>query len=676
MTLWLPIIWPLLGGSLLWFLGEWVAIAPHPRRGLLGSLAALVMVIELLLAVAAIGHNEKSFFAWGGGIGLSLQVVPMVKIALVLVPFIALPVLLWAAAMEDDAGLPRLLGLLIGFTGAMEMLIIAADLLVVAIAWELLGVFSWALIAHHWQDDIKVAAANYAFNATRIGGLGLWFAAGAALAVGGNFDFSTLSSLGNSYWGHLMAAGIIIAAASKSGQGPFAPWLFKAMEGPSSVSALLHSSTMVAAGAWLLIRLHEPLSTISWFGPVAIALGLATALAGGLTAIVQVDAKRLLAASTSAQYGLMIAAVGAGYAAAGLVHLVTHAAFKALLFLAAGSVISAAGTHSLFKMREMGLGRRLPIIATAAWVGTLALAAIPPLGAAWSKEKLVAAAGHISPWLALTTIAAGTLSAWYALRLQAMAFSYGQNGVRNKQPLMQQLGLWLLAAGCILLGLLWLTGDNNVLVSLLPGNLPHGQDWELLVSIALALITAVGAWFYYRRPHQTGSKEAAEEQSSNTFIVDWWGMSRLIEMLLVRPVEKLAAFCAAFDRKVVDAGVRGAVLVAGWFSRCLGGMVEPQFKEYVRRLAVNSLNFGDRSGGVEQALDAGLAALTKNTLWLAKIFRSFIERAVDRLVNGFGTAAGSAGNISRKSQTGSLPTYFAFLIGGFFLFFLTFFFRI
>ena len=312
----------------------------------------------------------------------------MVKIALVLVPLIALPVLLWAAAMEDEVGLPRLLGLLIGFTGAMELLILAADLLVVAIAWELLGVFSWALIAHQWQDDSKVAAANYAFNATRIGGLGLWFAAGATLAVGGNFDFSTMSSPGSSFWGHIMAAGIVIAAASKSGQGPFAPWLFKAMEGPSSVSALLHSSTMVAAGAWLLIRLHEPLAAISWFSPVAITLGLATALAGGITAIVQVDAKRLLAASTSAQYGLMIAATGAGYAAAGLVHLVTHAAFKALLFLAAGAAINAAGTHSLFEMRKMGLARRLPIIAAAGWVGTLALAAIPPLGAAWTQGKI------------------------------------------------------------------------------------------------------------------------------------------------------------------------------------------------------------------------------------------------------------------------------------------------
>ena len=671
MILWWPILWPILGGGLLWFVGAWFSSTDNPRRGLLGSLAALVLLLELFFAMVAVFHGGRSFFPWGEGIGLSVQVVPMVKIALVLVPLIALPVLLWAAAMEETEGLPRLLGLLIGFTGSMELLILAADLLVVAIAWELLGVFSWALIAHHWSDDTKVGAANYAFNATRLGGLGLWFGAGAALAVGGSFDFSALAMLGNSFWGQFMAAGIVLAAASKSAQGPFAPWLMKAMEGPSSVSALLHSSTMVAAGAWLLLRLHEPLAAVSWYGPVAIAVGLTTALAGGITAIVQVDAKRLLAASTSAQYGLMITAAGAGYAAAGLVHLVTHAAFKALLFLAAGSVISAAGTHSLVTMREMGLGRRLPFLAGAAWVGTLALAAIPPLGAAWSKEKLVAATGHISPWLALTTIVAGTLSAWYALRLQAMAFNYQKRSDRQAQPLAEQLAMWLLAAGCILLGLLWVGGDSSILAGLLPGELPHGQRWELYLSIAAALLTGLGAWLLYHRAPSAAAKEAIE-QHSKSFVANWWGITRLIELLLIRPVESLACLCAAFDKKVVDAGVRGAVVVAALLSRCLGGVVNPKFKDLIYSLAEGSLDLGHRSGGVEQALDATLAALAGLSKRLAKIFHASIETAVDRVVDGFGTATGAAGNKSRKSQTGSIPIYFAFLIGGFFLFFLTF----
>ena len=153
MILWLSAIWPIVRGGLFWLVGAWFTASGNPRRGLLGCLAVLAMVIELALAVGADLSNGRSSFAWGGGIALSLQVVPMVKIAVVLVPIIAMPVLLWAAAMEDATGLPRLLGLMIGFTGSMELLILAADLLVVAVAWELLGVFSWALIAHHWQDE-------------------------------------------------------------------------------------------------------------------------------------------------------------------------------------------------------------------------------------------------------------------------------------------------------------------------------------------------------------------------------------------------------------------------------------------------------------------------------------------------------------------------------------------
>ena len=645
MILWLSAILPIVLGGLFWLIGAWLTASGHPRRRLLGCLAVLAMGIELALAVGAVLNSGSSSFAWGGGITLSLQVVPMVKIAVVLVPLIAMPVLLWAAAMEEATGLPRLLGLMIAFTGSMELLILAADLLVVVIAWELLGFFSWALIAHHWHDEIKVAAANYAFNANRIGGIGLWFAAGAALAAGGSFDFKVLAAVAGSSWGDLLAGGVLIAAAAKSAQGPFAPWLFRAMKGPSSVSALLHSSTLVAAGAWLLIRLHAPLAAVGWFGPAAIAMGLTTALAGGVTAIVQVDIKRLLAASTSAQYGLMIAAVGAGYAASGLVHLVTHAFFKALLFLAAGSAINAAGTHSLIEMRHMGLGRRLPFIAAACWLGTLALAAIPPLGAAWSKEKLIAAAGQISPWLALVTLVAGSLSAWYALRLQALAFTYRKNGEQAPQPLAEQVGVWLLATGCILSGLLWAAGDNATLVSLLPGKLPHGRNWELDLSVAATIIVAIIAWYSHHRPISADS-EAAAKQQDETFIANWWGLSCLIETVVIRPVEQLACLCAFFDRKIVAAGVRGAIILVRLFSRGLGG--------------------------AEQAVDGVLLTLTRMNMRLAKIFRNTIETAVDQAVEGLGAAAGSAGAGSQKSQTGSLPVYFAFLIGGFFLLFLIF----
>ncbi len=642
MILWMMALWPLIGGGLIWVLVPRIFWSGPPRRDILGGAAAGALLVLLGLAVIAAVTADRSSFAWGGGLELTLQMVPMVRIVAVMIPLVALPIVLWAAAAEDSAGLPRLLGLLIAFTGSMELLVLAADLVVVAIAWEVLGLFSWALIAHHWSEETKASAANDAFNATRLGGLGLWFAAGATLAVGGNFDFTTLNEVAHTAWASWAAAGILAAAASKSAQVVFAPWLFRAMEGPSSVSALLHSSTMVAAGAWLIIRLHEPLSALAWFGPSVMTVGLLTAIAGGLTAIFQSDAKKLLAASTSAQYGLMFTAVGAGYAAAGLVHLVTHAACKALLFLAAGTAIHVSGSHDLRRMR---LGRRLPVMAAAGWIGALALAAIPPLGAAWSKEKIIAASGHVSPGLAVLAIIAGTMSAWYALRFQTLAFGCGKNGQREPRRLAEQTGAWLLAAGSILLGLLWLTGGSKLVTDLLPGELPRGKTWELVLSLGAAVGAAAAACMVYRRP------SAASAKPDEGPIAGWWGLPAFIEGFVTKPTISLAHACSAVDRKVVDAGVRKAADFADFLSRSAARIFE-------------------------RKLDNRVDDTAEGWLRLAGQFRSRIEVAIDFLVDAAGVATGSAAQKSRAAQTGAVPTYLAILAGGFFVILLTFIFGI
>ncbi len=648
MILWTTALMPLCLGGLIWLLGSWLGGEGKSRRKWLGGATALVLLAEFVCALTAAINGGSSSLSWGRELALTLTIIPMVQVAIVLVPLIALPVVIWASAAEAEAGLPRLLGLLVAFTGSMELLVLAEDLLTVAIAWELLGMFSWVLIAHHWQEEEKVSAANYAFNATRLGGLGIWFAAAAALAVGGSFDFKTLSAVAGGSLANWMAAGIFVAAAAKSAQGPFAAWLFRAMEGPSSVSALLHSSTMVAAGAWLLIRLHEPLASLAWFGPAAIALGLTTAIAGGFSAIAQPDAKRLLAASTSAQYGLMFVAVGAGYSAAGLAHLVTHAAFKALLFLAAGSAIGLTGSHALARMR---LGRRLPVIAAAGWVGALGLAAIPPLGAAWSKEKIVTAAGHISPWLAILTIIAGTLSAWYAMRFQTLAYGRSsEEKLRDGEEgnAGEQAGVWLLAAWSVFLGLLWFIGENKSITHLL-GELPvqmQDQSWELPLSIGAAVGAAVISWLVYSHP-KAGSKRSAASKSAIAAAADWWGLPGLIDALVIEPTYALSRFCAAFDRRVVDAGVRAAVAFVQFISESFARLLEFRLDQYI-----------EGSAGVG--------------LWLAEYFRKLIESAIDSVVDRFGSGTSSAGTRSRRIQTGAVPTYLAYLAGGFVLFFLTF----
>lgn len=309
----------------------------------LGATAGAALTLTLLLALFAAGFGWTGSLRWSEALRLSAELTPLSATVAVLVPAIALPVLVYAAAHEHRPGLPRLIALLLVFIGGMELLVIADDLLTLLIGWELVGACSWALISHRWRDVENPRSGLYAFVMTRFGDLGLFAAAMAAFAGAGTFAYDGLAGLQGPYL-QVVAFGLLLSAAAKSGQVPFSPWLFRAMAGPTSVSALLHAATMVAAGAYLLIRLYPALSRAESFPQAVIAIGLLTALSGGLVAVLQNHAKKLLAASTSAHFGLMFVAVGSGYPGVALLHLVAHGGFKALMFLAAGVAGQRADT--------------------------------------------------------------------------------------------------------------------------------------------------------------------------------------------------------------------------------------------------------------------------------------------------------------------------------------------
>ena len=379
------ILLPVLGGAVLWPLG--VRIAPRRRRGALGAAAVGLLAASLTAAAVAAVTDGRLDVVWSAQLSLTFTADGVAGIVAVLVPAVAIVVTAYASVHEDVGGLPRLLGLMVAFTGAMQLVVLAADLLALTIGWELVAVCSWALIGSAWNSRDAVGKAAHAFNATRVGSIGLIVAAGAAFATTGSFAYDAIGDVPRPML-DVVAGGVLLAAMSKSAQLPFSPWLFSAMAGPTSVSALLHSATMVAAGAYALIVLGPSLATVGWFGPVVTAVGLATALIGGVVALGEVHGKRILAASTAAQYGLMFTAVGVGAPGAAVAHLAAHALLKSQLFLAIGVGMSATGTGDVRRWR---LGGRMPTVAVAAAVGALALAAAPPLGAAWTKEQIVAA---------------------------------------------------------------------------------------------------------------------------------------------------------------------------------------------------------------------------------------------------------------------------------------------
>lgn len=618
-------------------LGALTIVALRGRPRLLGPVAVTALLGTLVVGIWAAATEPSLTIRWSPLIELRVAVEGFGRVMVVLVPLIATPIVAYAAATETE-GRARLLALMVVFVGAMLLLVSAADFLILLIAWELVGLLSWALIGHGWHDPDNPRSAAQAFLTTRVGDLGLYIAAGAVFAATGSFDYAGIGIVEHPLR-ELIAGGVLLAAAAKSAQVPFSPWLFAAMAGPTPVSALLHSATLVAAGAYLLIRLAPALEPVSWFLPAVALVGIVTALAGGVVATVQTHAKHALAASTSAQYGLMFVAIGAGFPAAAGVQLVTHAAFKSLLFLGAGVAIHARGSAGLGSLR---LGRVMPWIAALSGVGALALAAVPPLGGAWSKEQVLAGAIAASAPLGAAVLVAGFFSALYAARYQLLAFGFGSaTGEGRSAPLrrpglVETVSMTALATITIGLSLLWLPAASRVVEDLAASPLPETAPWEFLAALALVVAAGGLAIWWHRRGELPTLGLAPSTQSR---VGNWLGLPVATSVLIVQPIVRLAAQLRTFDDRVIDAGVRRAAWLAGVLSSLLS-----------RRF--------------EFAIDGVVRAVAAATVATAAGSRLADDAGVDAAVEATGRGVGVAGHQSRRLQTGQSHHYFVIVAVG------------
>jgi NADH-quinone oxidoreductase subunit L len=329
--------------------------------------------------------------------------------------------------MRGERQLGRYYSYVLFFIGAMVGLVLSSNLLLVFVFWEITALCSYALISFYNDDPKAVAAGIKALIVTQVGGIGLLAGALLLYAWQGNYDVPTfLASAGRLPADVLavMAFGFLVAAAAKSAQFPFQTWLPDAMEAPTPVSALIHAATMVNAGVYLLARFYPAFEGVPHWKLAVVCVGAVTALMAAVMAIVSNDLKRVLAYSTVSQLGYMVYAVGAGGLFASQFHLLSHAVFKALLFLSAGAIIHAVRTRD---MREMGgLGRQMPVVKVVMIIGGLALAGIPILNGFWSKE-LVLEAGHEGGpgWAWVVMLVGAGLTALYTLRFLTMVF-YGE----------------------------------------------------------------------------------------------------------------------------------------------------------------------------------------------------------------------------------------------------------
>ncbi|MGW2436556.1 NADH-quinone oxidoreductase subunit 5 family protein [Streptomyces goshikiensis] len=460
-------------------------------------------------------------------IDLSLYLDGFAVLVAVLVGVVATCVQVYSTAyLREDPRYPSYAALVSLFTSAMLLVVYSGDLMVLLVGWEIMGICSYFLVGHYWETEAARSASLKAFLVTKLGDVPFLFGLFALAADAGSFQITKiLGTVAAGGLDHptLIALLLLAGVAGKSAQFPLHTWLPDAMAGPTPVSALIHAATMVAAGVYFVARLL-PVFAASQAALVVMAVMAAVTMIGsGLAALAQDDIKRVLAYSTIGQLGYMTGALAVGDREAAVFHLLSHGAFKALLFLGAGVIIHAAGTNSLAAMSRMdGLAKRIPDAFWTMTIALLALAAIPPFAGFFSKEAVLVAAeqtatGHsdLAPatagWVVLVAgVLTALLTAAYAARLWLMAFrGHGAAAPdHGKEPLAMTGVLWLLAVPSIAFGLAfgpltdWLDGSGltpTLATSLLGtgaavigGLLTYGL-WQRATAKAAAAPAAIGA---------------------------------------------------------------------------------------------------------------------------------------------------------------------------------------
>jgi len=623
--LWTTVLAPAGVGALLCVLGR-RADRAAPAVGV--ATGAVVLVLSVIVALARPGTAAP--FLPGAAFGLAVDA--LAAVVLPAVAAVTLLVLVFSAGDVRGAR-ARFTGLVLLFAAAVVLTVCATTLVTLLFAWELMGATSYALIGFRWQERARVGAGLTAFLTTRAADLGLYLAAGAALAGGRGLELTALPGL-PAPWQDVAAAGLLAAALGKAAQLPFSAWLSAAMQGPSPVSALLHSAAMVAMGGYLLLRTAPLLAATGWAAPVAAWTGALTALLLGAVALAQTDLKQLLAASTAAQLGFVVLGAGVGSVAGGTAHLVAHAATKALLFLAAGAWLSALGTKQLPALR--GAARREPLVGVCAGIGALALAGVVPLSLWATKDAVLAGARAQSPALYLVGLAAAGLSAAYAGKMLWMVwarlptdaeagYDTEEQGTRRVGAL-EQAPLVVLAAGAAVLGVLALPPVGDVLRRALgETGAPTASTAEMATSAVLAVVV-VAALGSARVRHRSWGRLGG-------WLSGWLGLPRVTTVLVVRPVLRVAEVLARFDDRVLARAVAGTGRGVPATARLLA-----RFDDRVPARSVTGTGRASvrLAGAVARADLAG----------------------PDRLVHAVAAGTRRLGALARRSQTGQLHQYY------------------
>jgi NADH-quinone oxidoreductase subunit L len=533
--------------------------------------------------------------------GIGCRIDALATVMMLIVTGVGLAIHVYSLGyMHGDPSKGRFFGKLSLFVFSMLGIVVSPNFIQTFVFWELVGVSSYLLIGYYWTKDSAGEAAKKAFMTNRVGDFGFLLGILIVWSLAGTFDFAELAARVRSGSGYdaallggtfaLGAALVFCGAMGKSAQFPLHVWLPDAMEGPTPVSALMHAATMVAAGVYMIIRCFFLFEGTTWAPTVVAWLGAITALMAATIAITQRDIKKILAYSTLSQLGYMTLALGAGTYTGAMFHLTTHAFFKALLFLGAGSVIHACHTQDIFEMG--GLRRHTPTTYKTFLLGTLALCGIFPFAGFWSKDEILSTVlhaeslpGHTFLWFVGTCVAG--MTSFYMGRCFIVTFlgsyrgpkpaddhghgaahgghdDHGAHATPHESPAVMTAPLWFLAILAVGAGFLGIpdnlggAGSNRFEHFLHAWSMQEGLfHWNVaIVSTLVALAGLWLAWRTYRTPEARAVDPLPERLGGlhtiwrNLYYVDaFYGV-------LVKTVQQgIAKACWFFERQVLIGAV-------------------------------------------------------------------------------------------------------------------------
>ncbi len=640
---------PLAGSIVAGLFGRWVGRRGAHTVTILGVLVAFLASVAIYFDVKAGNTFNGPLYVWGTSDGLSFQVGflidPLTVMMMLVVTFVSLMVHIYTIGyMADDPGYTRFFSYISLFTFSMLMLVMANNFLQLFFGWEAVGLVSYLLIGFWYTRPSAIYANLKAFLVNRVGDFGFLLGIGLVAAYAGSLDYTEvfakaehLAGLTETVTGWPLVTAICIAlfvgAMGKSAQVPLHVWLPDSMEGPTPISALIHAATMVTAGIFMVARMSPLFELSDTALSFVLIIGATTALFMGFLGIVQNDIKRVVAYSTLSQLGYMTVALGASAYSAAVFHLMTHAFFKALLFLAAGSVI--IGMHHDQDMRNMGgLRKYMPITWITALIGSLALIGTPFFSGFYSKDiiiEAVAEANVFGAGYAYFCVLAGVfVTAFYTFRMYFLVF-HGKERFGKAHHGHEAHG-------------------HDEHHGLAPGEKPHESPSVVTVPLVLLAIPSVVIGYFTIEPMLYGG---------------WFGDA--IRVLAERhpAMEKLAEefhgplAMALHGFTAAPFWLALAGVVLAWF--CY--LVRPQVPEFFARtfrpiyVLLENKYYFDR---FNEVVFAGGARLLGRFLWQIGD-RTIIDGAV---VNGSAAMVGEIAGSARSLQTGRLYHYaFAMIVG-------------